>query len=117
MSLANWKTQLRKGLLELCTLNFLGHRDYYGYDLVQDLKRIDVLQMREGTIYPILARLEEDGLVASRVEPSSSGPPRKYFRITRKGKHAVAEMNRHWTGVQSAVDIARNTRREKQNEK
>lgn len=54
MSVKNWKTQLRKGLLELCVLNRLRYREYYGYDLVQELKGIEVLQMRECTVYPIL---------------------------------------------------------------
>ena len=82
MALDNWKTQLRKGLLDLCVLNFLARDEYYGYDLVQELKTIPALSIREGTVYPILARLEEDGLVVSEVRPSDAGPPRKYFNIT-----------------------------------
>ncbi|HUT23368.1 MAG TPA: PadR family transcriptional regulator [Sumerlaeia bacterium] len=109
-SLQNWKTQLRKGVLELCILNRLLRRECYGYDLVQDLKRVDVLQMREGTIYPILARLEEDGLVASHVETSSSGPPRKYVKITRDGEKAVEEMNRHWEQIRTAVHTAKSAK-------
>ena len=112
MSFNNWQTQLRKGLLELCILNFLSRREYYGYDLVHELKRFDVLQMREGTIYPILARLEEDGLVASRVGPSTSGPPRKYFRITESGTQAAEAMNRHWQRVHAAVQLSENAREE-----
>jgi len=108
MRLQNWKTQLRKGLLELCILNFLRARECYGYDLVQELKQVQGLHMREGTIYPILARLEEDGLVDSRVRSSDNGPPRKYFRLTRTGKQAVEEMNEHWAEVEAAVAIARN---------
>ncbi len=106
MSLQNWKTQLRKGLLELCVLNYLQRRKYHGYELVQYLKRIDVLQMREGTIYPILARLEEDGLVTHSVRPSENGPPRKYFQTTRAGRAAAQAMNRHWKDVEAAVRLA-----------
>ncbi len=112
MSVKNWKTQLRKGLLELCVLNRLRYREYYGYDLVQELKGIEVLQMRECTVYPILARLEENGLVASQLRPSVSGPPRKYFNITSSGKKTVREMNGHWERVQTAVEISRNSARE-----
>ena len=107
MGLSNWRTQIRKGLLDLCVLNFLGGREYYGYDLVQDLKHIDGLRMREGTVYPILARLEEDGLVKSRVRPSTSGPPRKYFKITAAGRRAVKEMNEHFQEMAAAVRAAR----------
>lgn len=111
MALGNWKTQVRKGLLDLCVLNFLCRREYYGYDLVQDLKSIDGLQMREGTVYPILARLEEDGLVTSDVRPSSNGPPRKYFRITDAGRRAASDMNAHWDHMEAAVRTARAARR------
>lgn len=106
MSVKNWKTQLRKGLLELCVLNRLRHREYYGYDLVQELKAMEVLQMRECTVYPILARLEEEGLVASQLRKSASGPPRKYFKLTASGRKTVREMNRHWEHVQSAVEVS-----------
>jgi PadR family transcriptional regulator PadR len=107
MNLQNWKAQLRKGLLDLCVLNFLRTREYYGYDLVQDLKQINGLHMREGNIYPILARLEEDGLVTSQVRPSNSGPPRKYFKITKTGEELLQEMNEHWEEMKLAVTSAR----------
>ena len=103
----NWQTQLRKGLLELCVLNLLKVREYYGYDLVQELKQIDGLRMREGTVYPILARLKEDGLVASEMGRSDAGPPRKYFRITSEGERTLEEMNKHWNLLELAVRSAR----------
>jgi len=106
MRLQNWKTQLRKGVLELCVLNALSAREYYGYDLVQTLKQIEVLQMREGTVYPILARLEDDGLVTSETRASSAGPPRKYVSITQEGKTYVAKANAHWSEMVSAVKRA-----------
>lgn len=117
MSLQNWKTQVRKGLLELCVLNYLQCRKSHGYELVQYLKRIDVLQMREGTIYPILARLEEDGLVTHRVRPSENGPPRKYFQTTRAGRAAARAMNRHWEDVQAAVRLATSPLQETRDER
>jgi len=103
MSLQNWKTQLRKGLLELCVLNLLKGGQCYGYDLVQSLKPMEVLRMREGTVYPILARLEEEGLVVSEMMRSSAGPPRKYFRLTSAGVRHVRAINEHWAAVVSAV--------------
>jgi PadR family transcriptional regulator PadR len=106
MDLQNWKTQLRKGFLELCALNCLQNCEIYGYDLVQTLKEVDGLAMREGTIYPVLARLEEEGLVASERRPSASGPPRRWFRITPAGRRALAEMNEHWGRMVSAIDAA-----------
>jgi len=104
--LGNWKTQLRKGFLELFILNHLRSGEYYGYDLVQAMKRIDGLAMREGTIYPILARLQDDGLVRSEIRSSDSGPPRKYFQITETGREALRDMNRHWQSLETAMRTA-----------
>jgi PadR family transcriptional regulator PadR len=117
MDLQKWRTQLRKGLLDLLVLNFLKRREYYGYDLVQELKQIDGLRMREGTIYPILARMQEDGLVRSEIRPSDAGPPRKYFGITAAGRKAVEEMNQHWGLVERAVEIALRRTQEARNER
>ena len=78
--LTNWVTQLRKGILEFCVLNVLEDASLYGYDIVRRLRALEVLVIGEGTIYPILARLEEDGLVTSEVKPSNTGPPRTPYR-------------------------------------
>lgn len=106
MDLQKWQTQLRKGLLDLLVLNLLGQREHYGYELVQQLKQTDGLHMRECTIYPILARMQEDGLVRSEIRPSDAGPPRKYFATTPAGRRAVGEMNQLWGLVGKAVEIA-----------
>lgn len=101
---ANWKTQLRKGFLDLCILNCLNSGECYGYDLVQRLRKADGTAIREGIVYPVLARLEEDRLVTSKVRPSESGPPRKYYRITNEGREALNEINAYWRGMVSAAD-------------
>ena len=105
-SLNNWKTQLRKGFLDLCILNYLNAREFYGYDLVQELKQVEGTSMREGIIYPVLARLQDDGLVQSQKRPSSSGPPRKYYWTTDAGRQVLAEMNAHWQEMVKAMDSA-----------
>jgi PadR family transcriptional regulator PadR len=92
----NWTTQLRKGVLELCILNIIGHGRVYGYDIVRQLRSIDALVVREGTIYPILSRLKRDGLVRTSLEESPEGPARKYYELTRRGEQLVAEMNGYW---------------------
>jgi len=102
----NWKTQLRKGFLDLCILNHLAAREFYGYDLVQHLRGIDGMDMREGIVYPILARLQEEGIVTSEKRPSTSGPPCKYYQITAKGRGALRDMNKHWRSMVSAMDAA-----------
>jgi PadR family transcriptional regulator PadR len=107
LNLQNWETQLRKGLLEIVILNFLRKGRSHGYEMVRMLKQIDGLEMREGNIYPILARLQADGLVTSQSEPSLDGPPRKYFELTSQGKKTLAEMNSHWDKIIESVDHIR----------
>ena len=92
----NWTTQLRKGVLELCLLNIIGHGRIYGYDIVRRLREVDALVVREGTIYPILSRLKRDGLVRSSLEESPSGPARKYYELTRRGEQLQSDMNGYW---------------------
>ena len=92
----NWTTQLRKGLLELCILNVMGHGRVYGYDIVRQLREVEGLVVSEGTIYPILSRLKRDGLVRTSLEESPAGPARKYYELTRRGEQLLDEMNGYW---------------------
>lgn len=103
MNLNNWKTQLRKGILELVVLNMLRHGQCYGYEMVQSLKQFKVLIIREGNIYTILTRLQIDGLVTSYKEASLDGPPRKYFKLTKSGEKAITEVNYHWNQITNSI--------------
>ena len=103
----NWTTQLRKGLLELCILNVVGRERVYGYDIVKQLRGIDALVVREGTIYPILSRLKRDGLVTTSLEESPEGPARKYYELTRRGTQLLAEMNSYWDVLASGIKTLR----------
>jgi PadR family transcriptional regulator PadR len=108
LDLNNWQTQLRKGLLDIVILNLLQTGRYHGYEMVQKLKHNQGLIIREGNIYPILARLQTDGLVASYSEPSRDGPPRKYFRLTESGQKTLNEMNEHWDKIIESIQSIRN---------
>ncbi len=103
MNLENWQTQLRKGLLDIVVLNLLRHGPSHGYEMVQTMKRVEGLKIREGNIYPILSRLQTEGLVASYSEPSSDGPPRKYFQLTATGEKVLSEMNVHWDRIAESI--------------
>jgi PadR family transcriptional regulator, regulatory protein PadR len=103
----NWQIQIRKGLLEIVVMNLLRNERRHGYEMVQSLKKIDGLQIREGNIYPILARLQIDGLVKSFLETSENGPPRKYFELTESGQKALEDMNRHWDKLIESLEIIR----------
>ncbi len=108
MDLNNWHTQLRKGLLDIFVLNLLRNGDCHGYEMVQKLKKNNGMVLREGNIYPILARLQTDGLVASYCEPSKDGPPRKYFKLTESGQKVLSDMNNHWDKISESIQKLRN---------
>lgn len=102
--LANWATQLRKGLLELCVLASLRGERLYGYDIVKRLAAGGGLSMGEGTVYPILSRFKKDGLVETTLVESAAGPARKYYQLTPKGRRTLAEMLRQWATVRDGID-------------
>ena len=93
---SNWVTQLRKGILELCLLNSLRGGERYGYEIVRGLADVEGLVVQEGTVYPILSRLRREGLLEASLQESDSGPPRKYYALTRHGRQALRAMNRYW---------------------
>ena len=99
-----WITQLRKGLLEYCVLLVLRRGESYGYEIVQALKRIEDLSVSESTVYPILARLRQEGFLKSRDVPSAAGPPRRYFSLTPRGKVRLAEMNAYWPMLTKSLE-------------
>jgi len=98
-----WITQLRKGLLEFCVLNLLSHGETYGYEIAQRLKALEELALTESTIYPILARLKEEGFLKVRAESSPDGPPRRYFSLSTLGRQRVQEMNGYWDQLTRAI--------------
>ncbi len=87
-------TQFKKGVLELCVLSMIGQRDYYGYELVEEISK--VLEISEGTLYPILRRLTEEKYFETYLRESTEGPPRKYYRMTKQGRGFQKEQMRQW---------------------
>ena len=86
--------QFKKGVLELCVLELVRRKDFYGYELVQEISRdIDI---SEGALYPILRRLSKEGIFETYLEESDGGPPRKYYRITGEGKERAEAVRREW---------------------
>ncbi len=97
-------TEMRRGTLEYCVLALLRDGERYGFDLVKELSQVDGMVTSEGTIYPLLTRLRNDGLVTSSWQESTKGPPRRYYRITAKGKRALDGFVREWRRFRTAVD-------------
>jgi len=96
-------TQLRKGILELAVMGVLYHERHYGYSLVRVLSESGSISLKEGTVYPILARLDRDGLVRSEWVESDQGPPRKYYEMTSSGRQLFDELSQEFGLLVSLV--------------
>ncbi|MFS8112773.1 PadR family transcriptional regulator [Rhizobium jaguaris] len=94
--------QLRKGALDLCVLAVLSRGESYGYEIASTL--VAAVGMGEGTVYPLMRRMQNDGLVATRIVESSNGPPRKYYRLTPLGRTIFEAHRRDWRSFTGAVD-------------
>jgi PadR family transcriptional regulator PadR len=103
MKIENTKAQMRKGVLEYCILSILKDGEAYTSDILETLKDAKMLVV-EGTIYPLLTRLKNAGLLSYRWEESTSGPPRKYYELTETGKIFLNELNTTWSDLQKAVN-------------
>lgn len=101
--LANWIVQARKGLLELSVLTALEHEERYGYEIVRDMAARPALGGAEGTVYPMLARLKENGLLTTSVRGLPEGPTRKYYALTDHGRRALEDMRARFRELISGV--------------
>lgn len=97
------QAQMRKGVLELCILSILSQGDAYPTEIIDKLK-FTKLVVVEGTLYPLLTRLKNTGLLAYRWEESNSGPPRKYYKLTEEGENYLKELQISWQELVEAVN-------------
>ena len=102
----NVKAQMRKGILEYCILSILSRGDSYAPQIISELKEADMIVV-EGTLYPLLARQKNQGLLSYRWEESPQGPPRKYYMITEQGCQALAELDNVWNEMAEQIRIIR----------
>lgn len=102
MNIENTKAQMRKGVLEYCILSIIQDNDAYTSDILGNLKEAKMLVV-EGTVYPLLTRLKNAGLLGYRWEESTSGPPRKYYQLTEKGANFLTELESSWNELNKAV--------------
>jgi PadR family transcriptional regulator PadR len=93
--------QLKKGVLEMCVLALLSKGDNYAYDIASHMA--DAVGMGEGTIYPLMRRMQSDGLVSTYLVESTSGPSRKYYKLTRTGALALKAQTTDWIVFEAAV--------------
>jgi PadR family transcriptional regulator PadR len=96
--------QMRRGTLQYCVLALLSEGERYGFELVRALAEVDGMVTSEGTIYPLLSRLRRDTLVEPTWRESATGPPRRYYRLTKAGRLALDGFMNEWTRFRDAVD-------------
>ena len=102
MKIENAKAQMRKGVLELCILSIIAQKEAYPSDIIRKLKDSEMIVV-EGTLYPLLTRLKDAGLLQYTWQESTSGPPRKYFQLTDEGRTFLQGLLEAWQELVNAV--------------
>ncbi len=100
------RTQVLRGVLDLCLLTVMGDGPAYGYEMTKRLGARGLSTVGEGSIYPLLGRLERDGLAETHRAASNGGPPRKYYQLSPRGRRALALGISEWEATRDAVDAA-----------
>jgi PadR family transcriptional regulator, regulatory protein PadR len=103
MNVENTKAQMRKGVLELCILGIVSQKEVYPSDIIEELKSAQLIVV-EGTLYPLLSRLKNAGLLDYYWKESNMGPPRKYYTITELGKEFYTQLTLTWQELEKAVN-------------
>jgi PadR family transcriptional regulator PadR len=111
MIIENTQTQMRKGILEYCILSIIARGEIYASDIIAELRKAQLLVV-EGTLYPLLTRLKNNGLLTYTWVESTSGPPRKYYLLSEEGKVVLEQLDKTWQelafAVQSSIDARNN---------
>jgi PadR family transcriptional regulator PadR len=105
----NIRSQMRKGLLEYCILSILSRGEAYVSTILKEMKAANMIVV-EGTIYPLLIREKNQGLLSYRWEESTQGPPRKYYSITDKGREMLKEMDDSWQDLVNSISTIKNSK-------
>lgn len=103
----NTQTQMRKGILEYCILTIISRGEVYASDIIEELKGARLLVV-EGTLYPLLTRLKNNGLLIYNWKESTSGPPRKYYELSDGGKEVLLKLDQTWQDLAFAVQASIN---------
>jgi len=106
MKSENTKAQMRKGILEYCILEIISKKHSYATDIIDQMKVARIIVV-EGTLYPLLTRLKNSGMLSYRWEESQFGPPRKYYELTSEGLSVLTELRNSWNEMMNSVEIIR----------
>ena len=108
MNIDDWKSQIKRGTLEICILLMIRNKTSYGYEIISTLEKYPVIAAKENTIYPLLRRLLKEEYISSSWQESTEGlPPRKYYAITDKGQAYTAAMSAEWENLLSVINEIR----------
>jgi len=103
LDIENTKAQMRKGILEFCILLIISKEEVYPSDILKELKEFDLIVV-EGTLYPLLSRLKDGGLLEYRWEESKAGPPRKYYKLTEIGRNSLKQLEKNWKELSKSIN-------------
>lgn len=109
MKVENAKAQMRKGILEYCILSILKQGDAYASDIIKKLKESELIVV-EGTLYPLLTRQKNSGLLSYRWEESTQGPPRKYYALTNEGQDFLKNLDLAWKELVEAINAIKSNK-------
>ena len=98
-----WTSQVKKGILSYIVLNVLKGNEFYGYELIEEIKKYTQIEIAEGTLYPLLNRLKQEELVASNWVEQDSGIPRKYYTLTNAGEITLKNMTEYWLNLNASI--------------
>ena len=101
--ISNLKSQMRKGLLEYCILCIISRDEAYASDILETLSEAQLLVV-EGTVYPLLTRMKNEGLLSYRWQESTGGPPRKYYALTDEGRQLLSLLDTEWQSICQAIN-------------
>jgi len=98
-----WKSQVKKGTLAFIVLNVLKNNEFYGYELIEEIRKHTEIEIAEGTLYPLMNRLKKEELVSSKWVEQPSGIPRKYYLLTDIGNNTLNEMRKYWGDLENVI--------------
>ena len=98
-----WESQVKKGTLAFVILNVLKDNEFYGYELIEEVRKYTAIEIAEGTLYPLMNRLKKEGLVVSKWVEQDSGIPRKYYSLTSTGEKTLIKMRTYWSELEKAI--------------
>jgi PadR family transcriptional regulator PadR len=101
---SNLISQMRRGAIQYCVMALMDKQERYGFELARRLAEVDGLATSEGTLYPLLSRLRQEGLVETTWRESPQGPPRRYYTLTSDGRQSLESFVQHWIRFRDGVD-------------